>query len=121
MKDLYPTKAKRVARKLATRVRPAHSDSDSPTDPTSPCREKFRGEDTTSIIQFNCAEVQEFSSGSVVLPLRITCYCRHHREKVGFYIHLTMTDHTGRVVATGTTGPIMITDDHKSTGINKHG
>ena len=29
-----------------------------------------------------------------------------------------MSDHTGRVVGTGTTHPIMITDDHKSTGAN---
>jgi uncharacterized protein len=32
-----------------------------------------------------------------------------------------MSDHTGRVVGSGTTHPIMITDDHKSTGANaKH-
>ncbi|KAH7925511.1 hypothetical protein BV22DRAFT_1010998 [Leucogyrophana mollusca] len=105
--------AKRVARKLAARVRPARSDSDAPDDGT----ERSRGskEDTTSIIQFNCPEVLDFSSGSVVLPVRITCYCRHHREKVGFHVHFTMMDHSGRVVGTGTTPPIMITDDHKST------
>ena len=71
-------------------------------------------EDTTSIIQFNCAEVLDFSSGSAVLPLRITCYCRHHREKVGFNVHFTMMDHTGRIVGTGSSRPIMITDDHKT-------
>lgn len=53
--------------------------------------------------------------GSVVLPVRITCYCRHHREKIGFHVHFTLTDHTGRVVGSGMTPPIMITDDHKST------
>lgn len=47
--------------------------------------------------------------------MRITCYCRHHREKVGFNVHFKMLDHTGRLVASGTTPPIMITDDHKST------
>ncbi|KII92750.1 hypothetical protein PLICRDRAFT_134625 [Plicaturopsis crispa FD-325 SS-3] len=112
--------AKRVARKLAARVRPARSDSDSPDDPNSHSG-KSKQEDTTSIIQFNCAEVLEFSTGSVVLPLRITCYCRHHREKVGFNVHFTMMDHTGRIVGTGTTRPIMITDDHKSTSSNKAG
>ncbi|KAF8274473.1 hypothetical protein EI94DRAFT_1713526 [Lactarius quietus] len=88
--------AKRVARKLAQRVRPQRYDSDSPES----------------------AAMLSFSSGTVVFPLRITCYCRHHRERVGFHVHFTMSDHTGRVVGTGTTHPIMITDDHKSTGAN---
>ncbi|EIW83060.1 hypothetical protein CONPUDRAFT_152105 [Coniophora puteana RWD-64-598 SS2] len=104
--------AKRVAKKLAARVRPVRSDSDSPGDGNE--RVKGSREDTTSIIQFNCPEVLDFASGSVVLPVRITCYCRHHREKVGFHVHITMMDHTGRVVGSGTTPPIMITDDHKS-------
>jgi hypothetical protein len=51
----------------------------------------------------------------VILPMRITCYCRHHREKVGFNVHFKMMDHTGRLVGSGVTPPIMITDDHKST------
>ncbi|KAH7888695.1 hypothetical protein F5I97DRAFT_1804144 [Phlebopus sp. FC_14] len=105
--------AKRVARKLAARVRPARSDSDDPEDGSE--RQKGSKEDTTSIIQFNCPEVLDFSTGTAVLPVRLTCYCRHHREKVGFRVHFTMMDHAGRVVGTGTTPPIMITDDHKST------
>ncbi|CAL1707255.1 unnamed protein product [Somion occarium] len=110
--------AKRVARKLAARVRPARSDSESPDDAVIiPGRGKH--EDTSNLVQFNCPEVLDFSSGSVVLPLRITCYCRHHREKVGFNVHFTMLDHNGRVVGSGMTRPIMITDDHKSTGVNK--
>ncbi|KAH8107797.1 hypothetical protein BXZ70DRAFT_912659 [Cristinia sonorae] len=109
--------AKRVARKLAARVRPARSDSESPDDVRIiPGRGKH--EDTTNLVQFNCPEILDFSSGSVVLPLRITCYCRHHREKVGFNVHFTMLDHNGRIVGSGTTRPIMITDDHKSTGVN---
>ncbi|KAI0746062.1 hypothetical protein C8Q76DRAFT_852580 [Earliella scabrosa] len=111
--------AKRVARKIAARVRPARSDSDSQEEPRI-IPGKGRHEDTSNILQFNCPEVQDFSSGSVILPLRITCYCRHHREKVGFNLHFTMLDHTGRLVGTGTTRPIMITDDHKSTGVNAH-
>jgi uncharacterized protein len=47
--------------------------------------------------------------------MRITCYCRHHREKVGFNVHFKMVDHRGRTVGSGSTPPIMITDDHKST------
>ncbi|KAL1941977.1 hypothetical protein VTO73DRAFT_6507 [Trametes versicolor] len=109
--------AKRVARKIAARVRPARSDSDSQEEPPV-IPGKGKHEDTSNILQFNCPEVLDFSSGSVILPLRITCYCRHHREKVGFHLHFTMLDHTGRVVGTGTTKPIMITDDHKSTGVS---
>ncbi|KAG2037407.1 hypothetical protein BDR03DRAFT_1010671 [Suillus americanus] len=105
--------AKRVARKIAARVRPARSGSDTPEDGNE--RPRGSKEDTTSIIQFNCPEVLDFEAGSVVLPVRITCYCRHHREKVGFHVHFTMMDHTGRIVGSGTTPPIMITDDHKST------
>jgi len=105
--------AKRVARKIAARVRPARSGSDTPEDGNE--RPRSNKEDTTSIIQFNCPEVLDFETGSVVLPVRITCYCRHHREKVGFHIHFSMMDHTGRIVGSGTTPPIMITDDHKST------
>ena len=103
--------AKRAARKVAQRVRPQRPDSESPDDGQS--------ETTSSIVQFNCAEVLDFSTGSVVLPLRITCYCRHHRERVGFRVHFTMSDNSGRLVGTGTTPPIMITDDHKSTGSGK--
>ncbi|CDO72755.1 hypothetical protein BN946_scf184994.g7 [Trametes cinnabarina] len=109
--------AKRVARKIAARVRPVRSDSDSQEEPRI-IPGKGRHEDTSNVLQFNCPEVLDFSSGSVILPLRITCYCRHHREKVGFNLHFTMLDHMGRVVGTGTTKPIMITDDHKSTGVS---
>ncbi|KAI0665918.1 hypothetical protein C8Q78DRAFT_1083487 [Trametes maxima] len=109
--------AKRVARKIAARVRPARSDSDSQEEPRI-IPGKGKHEDTSNILQFNCPEVLDFSSGSVILPLRITCYCRHHREKVGFHLHFTMLDHMGRVVGTGSTKPIMITDDHKSTGVS---
>ncbi|KAF9263388.1 hypothetical protein L218DRAFT_1077364 [Marasmius fiardii PR-910] len=114
--------AKRVAKKIAARVRPpAPSDSEADdtqtnfysNDPSSPFP-KAKHEDPSSIIQFNCSSLIDFSSGTTVLPLRITCYCRHHREKVGFHVNLTLVDCMGRVVGAGTTKPIMITDDHKS-------
>jgi len=104
---------------LAARVRPARSESDSEGDGPGKPQKGKNHEDTTSIIQFNCAEVLDFSTGSVVLPLRITCYCRHHREKVGFNVHFSMMDHTGRIVGSGTSKPIMITDDHKTSTANK--
>ncbi|KAI0732069.1 hypothetical protein C8Q72DRAFT_818819 [Fomitopsis betulina] len=110
--------AKRVARKIAARVRPSRSDAESQDDaPFIPGRGVH--EDGSNIVQFNCPEVLDFSTGSAILPLRITCYCRHHREKTGFNVHFAMLDHNGRVIGTGTTRPIMITDDHKTTGAQK--
>ncbi|KAI0051859.1 hypothetical protein FA95DRAFT_144311 [Auriscalpium vulgare] len=102
--------AKRVARKLAQRVRPERHEAE--------LQETGNGmtDGAFNIVQFNCAEILDFSAGSAIFPLRITCYCRHHRERVGFKVHFTMSDHTGRLVGSGTTHPIMITDDHKSTG-----
>ncbi|KAJ2878167.1 SPT3 Dosage dependent suppressor of Ty-induced promoter mutations-like protein, partial [Coemansia asiatica] len=67
------------------------------------------------IVIFNCNDLLDFSKGEVVLPTRITCYCRHHNEKVGFCICLTLRDSQGAVLKTLMSPPIMITDDHKST------
>lgn len=107
-----------MARKIAARVRPSRSDVESQDEaPFIPGRGVH--EDGSNIVQFNCPEVLDFSSGSVILPLRITCYCRHHREKTGFNVHFAMLDRYGRVVGTGVTRPIMITDDHKTTGPQK--
>ncbi|KAI8852428.1 hypothetical protein BC829DRAFT_440828 [Chytridium lagenaria] len=33
-----------------------------------------------------CTSVVDFSSGDTILPTRITCYCRHHNEKLGFLV-----------------------------------
>ena len=41
--------------------------------------------DTQRILLFNCSTLVEFSSGDAILPTRITCYCRHHNEKIGFW------------------------------------
>ncbi|KAJ3395590.1 SPT3 Dosage dependent suppressor of Ty-induced promoter mutations-like protein [Lobulomyces angularis] len=60
------------------------------------------------IIIFNCAQYLDFSNGDTFLPTRITCYCRHHAEKIGFW------DHSKNIIATGLSPPILITDDHKS-------
>ncbi|ORZ18594.1 hypothetical protein BCR42DRAFT_489934 [Absidia repens] len=67
------------------------------------------------ILLFNCSEIVDFSSGDTILPTRITCYCRHHNERLGFCIYFEMQDHTGKPVASGISPPIMITDDHKSS------
>ncbi|KZV69939.1 hypothetical protein PENSPDRAFT_752984 [Peniophora sp. CONT] len=101
--------SKRVARKIAQRVRPQPAETSAPDAANSPF----------GIVQFNCAEVLDFATGSAVLPLRITCYCRHHRERRGFIVRFRVTDVNGRVVGEGASPPIMITDDHKSTGVKK--
>ncbi|KAJ3089593.1 hypothetical protein HDU96_003714, partial [Phlyctochytrium bullatum] len=67
------------------------------------------------IILFNCSSFVDFSSGDSILPTRITCYCRHHNERVGFCIYFVARDHTGSIISTGISPPILITDDHKST------
>lgn len=67
------------------------------------------------VVVFNTGDYVEFHNGEAVLPTRITCYCRHHKEKIGFCIIFTLRDWTGQLLATGTTPPIMITDDHKTS------
>ncbi|KAI0454418.1 hypothetical protein F5B21DRAFT_237078 [Xylaria acuta] len=47
-------------------------------------------------------------------PMRIACYCRHHSEKLGFQVIITLKDYTDNVVAQGISSSIMITDDHKT-------
>lgn len=37
------------------------------------------------ILLFNCSDTVDFSAGNTILPTRITCYCRHHNEKIGFW------------------------------------
>ncbi|KAJ1930082.1 SPT3 Dosage dependent suppressor of Ty-induced promoter mutations-like protein [Tieghemiomyces parasiticus] len=99
---------------------PAQSRPGSPTGDHSHTMETDWDEDRIALernrtIIFNCVDLVDFHKGEVYLPARITCYCRHHAEKVGFCIYLTAKDHLGNIVATGISPPIMITDDHKST------
>ncbi|CAH1756159.1 4067_t:CDS:10 [Entrophospora sp. SA101] len=75
--------------------------------------EKIMQLEQNKILLFNCNQIVDFNSGDIILPTRITCYCRHHNEKVGFRIK----DHTNNIIATGMSPPIMITDDHKSSKI----
>lgn len=102
--------AKRTARKIAARVRPAKSE----------VVDDIASDGEAKIVQFNCPELVDFSTGTCALPVRITCYCRHHREKVGFSVIFTLRDIDGHVVGTGSTPPIMITDDHKSASLAKN-
>ena len=71
-------------------------------------------DENQKIIVFNCPEIMDFSSGTCSLPTRITCYCRHHKEKLGFKIVLVVKDSQGTVIGQCISGNIMITDDHKA-------
>jgi len=48
------------------------------------------------------------------VPMRITCYCRHHNEKSGFQVIFTLTNYLGEFVAQRLSDTVMITDDHKT-------
>ncbi|KAH3765209.1 Protein MGA2 [Pelomyxa schiedti] len=68
------------------------------------------------IVQFHSSPLIDFTSGEAIISLRITCYCRHHNEKVGFRIHLSLVDPiTGELVASSVSSPVLITDDHKTS------
>ncbi|GAO49957.1 hypothetical protein SAICODRAFT_27881 [Saitoella complicata NRRL Y-17804] len=68
------------------------------------------------ILMFNTTELCEFDPhGQIVVPTRITCYCRHHKEKVGFIMKILIRDPTGTIIARANSPIVMITDDHKTT------
>ncbi|SNX86361.1 related to SPT23 - suppressor of TY retrotransposon [Melanopsichium pennsylvanicum] len=89
----------------------------SAADAVERAQARMEEEEKKRVVLFNCGDFVDFEDGEAVLPTRITCYCRHHKEKVGFCVIFTMRDWQGRLIATGSTPPIMITDDHKSMGI----
>ncbi|RCI11929.1 hypothetical protein L249_4215 [Ophiocordyceps polyrhachis-furcata BCC 54312] len=72
------------------------------------------------IIVFNTPQLVHWSPDindaafQVETPMRITCYCRHHKETTGFNVIFTLKDWQDRVVAQARSDSIMITDDHKS-------
>ncbi|ERT00043.1 hypothetical protein HMPREF1624_03412 [Sporothrix schenckii ATCC 58251] len=79
------------------------------------------------IIIFNTNEIKDWQhptaatnlgpqseNAAIVIPMRITCYCRHHGEKAGFQVIFTLKDYRGQVLAQTISRSIMITDDHKT-------
>lgn len=93
--------AKRIERKKAARVRPHVLNDESESEKegaiffkaqasSSSSNRRINGvngglagggeAEGTGIVVFNCPEVNEFTDGRAVLPVRVTCYCRHHRE-----------------------------------------
>jgi hypothetical protein len=72
------------------------------------------------MVLVNTPSTLDMSTGSIVLPIRIPCYSRHHKEKLGFIIRFWMQDELGRIVARGESPPVLITDNHKSANKNRH-
>ncbi|KAF9285102.1 hypothetical protein BGZ68_004151 [Mortierella alpina] len=90
----------------------SHADECDPPTPTDPVQ--YQAWERSRIMVFSSTEYVDISAGECMLPTRITCYCRHHNEKVGFRIQFTARDSTGAVVASVLTNPVMMMDDHKS-------
>eukprot|EP01127_Copromyxa_protea_P002503 TRINITY_DN1239_c0_g1_i6.p1 TRINITY_DN1239_c0_g1~~TRINITY_DN1239_c0_g1_i6.p1 ORF type:complete len:1554 (-),score=340.11 TRINITY_DN1239_c0_g1_i6:73-4713(-) len=68
-----------------------------------------------SILQFYSEPTINFTTGEAIIPLRLTCYCRHHREHKGFLIRITLQNSaTKEIVASTLSSLVMITDDRKS-------
>jgi len=103
---------KRFFKRKAARTRPVRDSAASripnPDDPMIANQEREK------IVMFSAGEVLDIPQGECEVPVRFTCYCRHHQEKIGFQLILSAVDWQGNVVAVGKTPPIMITDDHKS-------
>jgi len=53
-----------------------------PPSPTEPAA--YEAWERSRIIVFSSTQYVNVSSGECILPTRITCYCRHHGEKIGF-------------------------------------
>ncbi|KAG0280814.1 hypothetical protein BGZ97_009350, partial [Linnemannia gamsii] len=88
---------------------PEDSNPPTPTDPA-----EHQAWERSRIMVFSSTEYVDISAGECMLPTRITCYCRHHNEKVGFRIQFTARDATGTIVASVLSNPVMMMDDHKS-------
>ncbi|KAF9029078.1 hypothetical protein BGZ52_003038 [Haplosporangium bisporale] len=88
--------------------------ADEPIQPTPTDPIEYQAWERSRIMVFSNTEYVDLTSGQCQLPTRITCYCRHHNERVGFRIRFTARDSTGSVVASVLTHAVMMMDDHKS-------
>ncbi|KAF9335261.1 hypothetical protein BG006_000479 [Podila minutissima] len=88
--------------------------ADEPIQPTPTDPIEYQAWERSRIMVFSNTEFVDLTSGQCQLPTRITCYCRHHNERVGFRIRFTARDSTGSVVASVLTHAVMMMDDHKS-------
>lgn len=62
------------------------------TEPTDRDMAHTESAEQDKILQFYCESFVDFSSGEATFPIRITCYCRHHKERYGFGIRLSLYD-----------------------------
>lgn len=110
-------KTKNTAANAVPTVDEMRALSINPNDPNAMelAAARMQEEERKHAVLFNCGDYINFHDGEVILSTRITCYCRHHREKIGFHIVFTLRNSQGEFIATGSTPPIMIMDDHKST------
>lgn len=67
--------------KRAQRKKDSKKNSEEAPEDNEPLDEALEDE---KVVVFNATEFVEFENGQVVLPTRITCYCRHHKERIGF-------------------------------------
>ncbi|QSL64678.1 hypothetical protein MERGE_001980 [Pneumocystis wakefieldiae] len=85
-------------------------DSDQNQNSLSPIKDEEK-----KIILFNYPEIFRFKDNYINIPTRITCYCRHHKENIGFRILINIKDNKEQLIASTLSKPFMITDDHKTT------
>ncbi|KAI8332525.1 hypothetical protein EDC96DRAFT_451540, partial [Choanephora cucurbitarum] len=71
-------------------------------------------EEFERLLLLNCESLVAFDTASTTLFIRITCYCRHHNERIGYRVRFILKNHHGQAIATGETPIILITDDHKA-------
>ena len=100
----------REKRNLSKKIRSLASSS----SPTKSVPSEISLADQQKILVFTSKRLLEWSDNNEVqISMRFTCYCRHHLEKTGFCTVFNITDEDGKILATATTPPIMIVDDHK--------
>ena len=76
---------------------------------------RFTQRRARSIILFCCDSEVPIVKNEFTIPLRLTCYCSHFDERIGFRILFTFTDKaSGEVVGSALSEPICIKDEHKN-------
>lgn len=68
------------------------------------------------IIFAGSSHLLQILDGDVMVPCRLTCYCRHHNEPIGFRIAIDLYDYKNHFICSAISPSIMVTDDHKKNG-----
>lgn len=75
---------------------------------------KATEQDRERILVFASASTKiSLLRGEVMLPVRLTCYCRHQDEKVGYRVCIELYNSLHQLIGKAISPPILITDDHK--------